>query len=332
MISYNSVFIGDMAHFLPPRRVTNQSIIEGQNLKMKASWVESRLGIHERRWAEDSETTSDLAVKALQSLRGSLGEGPLFLSTISPDYLTPSTSSEVKRKMNWQGLHPAYDISAACAGFIFSLESAALMSMATEQPVVYSAAAEIRSRFLDLKDRRTVFIFADAAAACSVVKKEKGAIAKLLWTSCSTQSHVAPEILIPAGGTKMPLTIELLNNKSDKIRMVDGVSITEAVEMKLLEAVKAALTERSESVSDYSFFVFHQGNGQLIQRILSQLGAAAEQTHINFGDYGNSSSASVAVALSEAAQLKKIKKGQKVLLVAMGAGYHLGLAGLEWKI
>jgi 3-oxoacyl-[acyl-carrier-protein] synthase-3 len=113
--------------------------------------------------------------------------------------------------------------------------------------------------------------------------------------------------------------------------MVDGVSITEAVEEKLVLAVQATLSKRAEKIEDYGFFIFHQGNGQLIQRILAQLGAHAEQTHINFGSYGNSSSASVAVALSEAAKLGKIKVGQKVLLVAMGAGYHLGLAGLEWK-
>jgi 3-oxoacyl-[acyl-carrier-protein] synthase-3 len=273
-------------------------------------------------------TTSDLAADVLKKI--SLGEGPIYLSTISPDYLTPSTSSELKRKVGWEGLSPAIDLSAACAGFIFALEQASLFLLGSKQKIVYALAAELRSRFLDLNDRRTVFIFADAAAGCVLSQDKVGAMAQVLWTSCSTQSKVAPEIYIPAGGAKQPLTHQLLDEKANTIRMVDGVGITEAVEAKLVSAVQLSLQSRQESIEDYAFILFHQGNGQLIERVLAQLGLQKEQTHINFGQYGNSSSASVAVALSEAASLGKIKPGQKVLLVAMGAGYHLGVAGLTW--
>lgn len=328
MIKHDRVFLHQLAHYLPENVISNEFLIENYKLKMKASWVEGRLGIKERRWVSELQTTSDLAVEALKKIANQ--EGPLVLSTISPDYLTPSTSSEIKRKIGWEGFAPAYDVAAACAGFIFSLEMGALLSQAHSTTPVYVAASEVRSRFLDLSDRRTVFLFADAAAVASLQKKEDGALAQLLWTSCSTQSRHLPEILIPAGGAKTPLTPELLQQGQNKIKMVDGVAITETVEGQLVDAVKNTLKETDETIADYNFFVFHQGNGQLILNILDQLGASADQTHITFGSYGNSSSASVAVTLSEAAQLGKIKSGQKILLVAMGAGYHLGLAGLRW--
>jgi 3-oxoacyl-[acyl-carrier-protein] synthase III len=328
MNKFNDVYIAALSHYLPERSVTNDEIINLNNLKIKSSWIETRLGITRRRWAAESETTSDLVVHVLKQLKAQ--EAPLFLSTISPDYLTPSTASEVKRKMNWKGQSPAIDMSAACAGFIFSLEMGAVYLSATESKQVCCIGAETRSRFLNLNDRRTVFLFADASAGCVLQKNKENAVAKVLWTHLITESTVEPEILVPAGGAKTPLTAELFNDNQHKIRMVDGGQISHTIETKLVDEIKGALKNLNEEVSDYSFFVFHQGNAQLIKEVLSQLNLSEDQTHINFTNYGNSSSASVAVALSEASELKKIKKGQKVLMVAMGAGYHVGLAGLEW--
>jgi 3-oxoacyl-[acyl-carrier-protein] synthase-3 len=227
-------------------------------------------------------------------------------------------------------MRPAYDISAACAGFIFALELGALIVRASSSAFAYVVAAEARSRFLNKSDRRTVFLFGDAAAACLLTQTKTDALAQLLWTECSTQSFGEPEILIPAGGAKKPITSSDLAENLHKIKMIDGVSITEAVETKLVDSVRRCLGERGESIEDYRFFAFHQGNGQLIKHVLGQLGASEDQTWINFDVYGNSSSASVAVVLSEAAEKGLIKSGDKVLMVAMGAGYHLGVAALRW--
>lgn len=328
MITHHNIFIQNLAHALPERRVTNEELIHARGLKMKASWVEGRLGIKERRWLSDQETTSDLAVSALSKLQGE--EGPLVLSTISPDYLTPSTSSEVKGKMAWKGSHQALDISAACAGFVFSLELSALILAAQKNSSVYAVAAEARSRYLNPDDRRTVFLFGDAAVACQMTQKENKALLKLNWTECQSQNFGEPEILVPAGGAKYPVDAVALEQSLHKIKMVDGVSITEAVEGQLVQAVNSCLKQQNEAIQDYHFFCFHQGNGQLIEKVLGQIGASPSQTHINFGEYGNSSSASVGVVLSEAIEKKLIQPGQKVLLVSMGAGYHLGLASLTY--
>ena len=259
------------------------------------------------------------------------GEAPLFFSTISPDFLTPSTSSEIKRKMSWKDNCVAIDLNAACAGFIFTLELGAIYLANSEQKQVYCVAAEIRSRFLNFKDRRTVFLFSDASAGCLLERTDSNAIAQLMWTHIITESLVEPEILVPGGGAKTPITETGLANGLHKINMVDGGNISHSVETKMLDIIGSSLKKLDEDISNYDFFIFHQGNGKLIKEILKKLNLKEDQTHINFPIYGNSSSASVAVALSEAHELKKIKKGQKVLMVAMGAGNHLGIAGLKWQ-
>ncbi len=328
MIQYQNTYLTKLDHKIPERSVSNDELIQKNSLKISSAWIEKRLGITTRRWAADDQTTSDLAVNVLKKI--SKGEAPLFFSTISPDYLTPSTSSEIKRKMSWKENSFAIDMNAACAGFIFCLEMAATYLKGSGQKKAYCVAAEIRSRFLNLNDRRTVFLFADASAGCLIETEKDNAIAELLWTQLLTESLVEPEILVPGGGAKTPMTVEGVNENLHKITMVDGGNITQSVETKLVSTIKESLEVLKEDVSSYDFFIFHQGNAQLIREVLKQLNLDENRTHINFDTYGNSSSASAAVALSEAHALGKIKKGQKVLMIAMGAGNHLGIAGLKW--
>ncbi|MFN7825007.1 MAG: ketoacyl-ACP synthase III, partial [Pseudobdellovibrionaceae bacterium] len=143
MIFFQSVYIKSLAHALPDRVVSNDELIQNYSLKMKSSWVETRLGIRERRWLSSDQTTSDLAAQAIQKLKTS--ECPIYLSTISPDYLTPSTASETKRKLQWKNSSPATDLSAACAGFIFALEMGSLYVSHQTQGDAIVAAAEARS-------------------------------------------------------------------------------------------------------------------------------------------------------------------------------------------
>jgi 3-oxoacyl-[acyl-carrier-protein] synthase-3 len=330
MIHFKNVFISKLSHYLPPQKISNQHLIDLNQLKMKASWIETRLGITERRWALPEQAASDLAAAAILQLGES--EAPMYVSTISPDYLTPSTASEIKRKLNWTGSEPAVDVSAACAGFIFALEQAALRIQSGATANCFACATEVRSRFLNLSDRRTVFLFADAASAAHLTNDASKAQGELLWTATYTQSRGPAEIMIPAGGSKTPVGTRELENQDHKIRMIDGVSIEETIYSELIDRISGNLRLRNETFSDYDFIVFHQGNSTMLKKICARIGFAEEQTHINFNIYGNSSSASPGVALSEAIQLGKIKAHNRVLVVAMGAGYHLGIAALKWNV
>ncbi len=330
MIEYKNVYISSLNHYLPVQKVSNQEIIDLNSLKMKAAWIESRLGIVERRWAHPDQAASDLAVESIKLHKSS--EAPLYVSTISPDYLTPSTASEIKRKLDWISSEPSTDIAAACAGFIFALELAALRILSGATQNSYACATEVRSRFLDLHDRRTVFLFADAACSALLTSDSQKSHGQLLWTATYTQSKGPAEILVPAGGSKQPIGPEQLAAQDHKIRMVDGGSIEDVIYSTLVERIKTCLQQRNERIDDYNFIVFHQGNATMLKKLCAEIGFSEEQTHINFNTYGNSSSASLGVALSEAVHLKKIKSGSRVLLVAMGAGYHLGIAGLSWNV
>jgi 3-oxoacyl-[acyl-carrier-protein] synthase-3 len=331
MIEYKNTYIHDLEFYVPESRITNQQLIDTYKIRMKADWIQNRIGINTRAWALDEEAASDLALKAIRKMNNPI-EGSLFLSTISQDYLTPTTSSELKRKLNWAQSLSAVDVSASCAGFIFAIEMAASRLYMTQNQVTYAVATEVRSRYLNKTDRRTAFLFGDAAAVMKLSKVSSASKGELLWTSCYTLSKGEAEILIPAGGSKYPITNERLANGQQFITMVDGVAIEETIYEFLLEKVKDSLSIRNEKIEDYSFVVFHQGNATLIQNLMQQMGLPLERTHINFDVYGNSSSASVGVALAEAIALKKIKAGSRVLAVAMGAGYNLGMMGLTWNV
>lgn len=331
MISYKNIYISSLGAYVPEKVVTNEEIIQKNQLKMKSSWIEGRLGIKERRWASEDQAASDLALLAMKKL-GSISEQPLFLSTISQDYLTPTTSSELKRKLKWTGNSLAVDCSASCAGLIFAMTLASNHLLATDDKGAYAVATEVRSRFLNQQDRRTVFLFADAACAMGLTKNPTGAIARLDWAFPQTLAQSEAEIYIPAGGSKEPINEMNLKEGRQYINMRDGSKIEETIDQFLVEKITGALSLRGEQISDYGFVVLHQGHAQLIYKLCENLGLRKDQTEVIFDTYGNSTSASVGVALHKAKEKGLLKKQMKVLMVAMGAGYNLGLAGLTWNV
>lgn len=327
MIHYSDLYLEEIESYVPSVVVTNEELIQREALKMKSSWIEKNIGIVERRWASPDEAASDLATRALEKMNLTTFEGSLFVSTISPDYLTPSTSSLIKRKAHLKNHLPAYDLSAACAGWIFAIEAAATRLKACEEREALAVATEVRSRYLNPKDRRTVFLFGDAAIAAKLVtEKPKKPHFQLNWTHTSSIATEEFEILVPAGGSVRPLNQSVLDQNEQFIHMVDGNSIVEATQRELIDSIKEAL--REGSLADYDLVLFHQGNKRLILTILGLFGLDESKTHITFDRFGNSSSASVGVTLRDAMDAKRLKQGSKVLLITFGAGQHLGLAEL----
>lgn len=326
-----NIYIKSISHYIPTRKVTNEELITKHSLKIKASWIEQRLGISTRAWAEGSETTSDLAIKSLQNLKES-PEAPLFLSTISPDYLTPSTSAEIKRKMNWNKGDIAIDLANACAGHIFAMDLASRYLQTSDNNIAYACAAETRSRFLNKQDRRTVFIFADAASSLQLTTEQKDSLGKINWIKTFTKFSPEHEILIPAGGAKTPLTNEGLDSQQNTITMCNGPQIEDTIFETLLKLVQDNLSAHQENLSQYDWMIFHQGNTQLIHKVCEKLNFPITKTHTTFEKFGNSSSASLVVTLSDAHEQGLLKKNQKILLVAMGAGYHAGICSLSWNM
>jgi 3-oxoacyl-(acyl-carrier-protein) synthase III len=325
---HKDIYLNDLSYYVPDRVVTNQEIIDARQLKMKADWLSSRIGINTRRWAAPDQAASDLAVEAAKKLKSEFKGGAVFVSTISPDFLTPSTASIIKRKLGLTDAYPGIDLSAACAGQIFALEQAAFRLQCTNESDALVIATEVRSRYLNPTDRRTIFLFGDGAS-CWHLSRKIG-IAKLDWTLAQTQASDDYEILIPGGGSKQPLTAESLALGEQFIRMNDGAKIVDATNSGLVDNIQLMVEKSGFKIKDYDYFVFHQGNGAIIRSIGKTLGLRDDQTWICFDRFGNSSSASCGVAFGEAYEQGAIKPGARVLLVAMGAGYHVGMASFSF--
>jgi 3-oxoacyl-(acyl-carrier-protein) synthase III len=329
MNKYSRVFISGLRHHVPERMVTNDDIIARESLKMKSSWIEKNLGITERRWCAPEEAASDLAVAASKELVAGFA-GPLFLSTISPDYFTPSTSAMIKKKLALTCKDPAFDLSAACAGWIFALEAAAVRLDAGRDAEALVLASEVRSKFLNPRDRRTAFLFGDGAVAARLTAtKPTAKYFELQWTHLSSIPVEDMEIFVPGGGSVAPFTASSLETDEQYIRMVDGNAIREATQTRLLEEIAGVLGGKAD-LSGHDLVLFHQGNKNLILTVLGLMGATAEKTFTTFETYGNSSSASVGVTLSEALKQGKLNDGACILLITFGAGQHMGMAQLVW--
>ena len=325
-----SVFIKDLSHYLPENLVTNQDIIDKNKLKITSRVVEKVIGIKTRFWASPTESVSDLAVKACQKIDLSKFDGPIFLSTITGDYLSPSTSSIIKQKLGLSGDAPTFDLNAACAGNLFALDLATKYLTGTEYKQALVIASECRSRFTNLSDRKTAFLFSDAASAI-LLENSEVATNTIEWIDTNTRASEQFEIFIPAGGASSPMSQESIQNKDHYIKMQDGSKIKDVTTSVLVDKIKSKLADENQTLDDFDQFVFHQGKGILILEIASRLGISEDKVHINFPEYGNSSSASVGVSLSEYIQNKDFASEPRVLIMAMGAGYHIGMASIKWR-
>lgn len=327
-----NIVIKGIAHYVPETIVSNQQIIDRHSLRIKASWIENRIGITERRWADENIAASDLAVKAVEKLKLVDFKGSIWVSTISQDYLTPSTASIIKQKLGITDKYPAIDLNAACAGQIFGLEMAKSRLEASDEEEALVIATEVRSRFLNKKDRRTAFLFGDGACAIHLKKepREKSG-GKINSLSTLTIPSDFFEILVPGGGSVSPVR-EPSDLDSVYIKMRDGERIVQLTTGNLLDIIREHMEKNRQTIDEFDFFVFHQGNGAIINSICNNLNISLSKTWINFNKFGNTSSASMGIALSEAHQQEKIKKGDKVMIMAMGAGLHVGIGSLTWGI
>ena len=319
-----------VSHYLPENIITNDDIINKYELRTSSKIVEKVIGIKQRRWASEDQATSDLAYLACKDIDLTQFDGPIFLSTITGDYLTPSTSSVIKSKLKIKGHAPTFDINAACAGKIFALDTAINYLKGSKYNQALVIASECRSRFTNKKDRKTTFLFADAASAI-LLEKDNSNDDSIEWIHTKTEASDHFEILIPAGGTKAPINHELIDQNQHLIKINDGTKIGEITTTRLIDTINQALEENNQKLDDFDQFIFHQGNGNLIKTIANKLNIDLDKVTINFPEYGNSSSASIGVSLSEHVNSSSIKDGERILLMAMGAGYHIGMASVIWK-
>lgn len=329
------VFIAGPEVFVPEQVVTNEELLKriGQTsgLQTRMAWIEARTGIRQRRWASSDQAVSDLAVAAARKL---LDRHPdarnrmthLLLATISGDYPSPPTSPFVQHQLGLAGIG-TFDMGAACAGFLAGLHQASVLNevFGGQQLLI---AADIRSKFLNPKDLATVILFGDAAAACLVTDRSEGANLRYLGSSVFTDGSVADIIKIPAGGSRSPGP-QTADPDLSYLTMKDGAALFfKAVEgMEFLG--RGLLEKLNLKMEDIAYLVPHQANLLMIRELAKRLQVPQGRCVEIISAFGNTSGASVGLALHHLTSGSDLQRGQKLLLVAAGGGGFLAASVLE---
>ncbi|NQY94822.1 MAG: ketoacyl-ACP synthase III [Campylobacteraceae bacterium] len=313
--------------YIPPKIMTNadfEKIIDTTD-----EWITKRTGIKERRLAEDDEASSDLGARAAQQAmdRAGLGKDDIDMvicATVTPDYLCmPSTACLIASKL---GLPPvmAFDISAACTGFVYAVSIAKAFIESGMKKNVLIVGAEKYSAILNYEDRGTCFIFGDGAGA-AIISATDNISEAIVDVNCSSDGNYDDLIKTPGGGSKNPCSQEVLDNKLACIQMKGNETFKLAVKT-LTSDVKVMLAKHNLTNQDIKHFIPHQANLRIIKAVGTALKLTDEQTVITVDRYGNTSAASIPMAMNYAYEQGRIKKGDTVLFDAFGAGLTWGSA------
>jgi 3-oxoacyl-[acyl-carrier-protein] synthase-3 len=314
---------------VPARILTNADL--EKMVDTSDEWITTRTGVRERRLAADDEFTSDLAAKAAVAAMqraGVTGEQIelIITATITPDMPFPSTSCLVQKKIGARRA-AAFDLEAACSGFIYGLEVAQQFIMSRTYDTVLVIGAEKLSSIVDWKDRNTCVLFGDGAGA-AVLQNRPNAHG-LLTAVMGADGEKADLLFMPGGGSRCPATIQSVNDRMHFLRMEGKETFKNAVQA-MQTAAEEALRRCEIDISRVKCIIPHQANRRIIEAVGERLGARPEQLFINVQRYGNTSAASVAIALDEAVSSGMIQRGDLILMIVFGAGLTWGAAVIEW--
>src|SRR2546430_5064671 len=316
--------------FYAPSRVLTNADLE-RIVDTSDEWITSRTGIKERRIASDGETTSTMSIRAArQALEKAHLRGQdlqlVIVGTASPDYLFPATACLVQAEIGATRAG-AFDVEAACTSFISALAIARgmIVSGAIENALVIGA--ETLSRLLNWKDRTTCVLFGDGAGA--VVVEATNASVGIESTVLHGDGSKGEMLMVPAGGSKMPATTETLERGLHFITMAGGEVFKLAVK-SMADAAEEAIAGSGLTLEDIDIMIPHQTKVPIIEGVTKRLGFPSEKVFVNIQRYGNTSAASVPIAICEAEATGRLHRGDKVLLVAFGGGFTWGAAVLEW--
>ncbi|MBU0744493.1 MAG: ketoacyl-ACP synthase III [Gammaproteobacteria bacterium] len=324
-MSSNKASILGIGSYVPDKILTNldlEKIVDTSD-----EWITSRTGIKERRIADDNQAASDLgyesAKRALKDAKMNASELDLIIvATISPDMIFPATACIIQEKLGAKNA-AAFDMSAACTGFIYAITTAKMFIEAGMYNNILVIATEALSKFVDWEDRNTCVLFGDGSGA-AVVGKKKSAKQGYIIDSCLSANGLYVDLLkTPGGGSRYPASKQTVKDKMHYLKM-SGNEVFKLAVQSMLEATFEVLEKAKLKPEDIACFIPHQANIRIIQAIQKRLKVPDEKVYINVDKYGNTSAATVIIALDEIVKQGLVKKGDKVLLVAFGGGFTWG--------
>lgn len=312
-----------------PERVLTNHDLEGM-VETSDEWITTRTGIKERRIAFPSQTTSELALEASRKALEAAEVRPqeidcIVVGTVTPDMLFPSTACLIQHALGAKNAF-AFDLEAGCTGFVYAMAMVEKFLLAEGRGKALVVGAETLSKIVDWQDRATCVLFGDGAGAAVLGLGETPGI---LATCLGADGGGAHLLELPAGCSRMPASIETVNQRLHYIKMSGNEVFKFAVRV-VEEASLEVLRKAQKTITEVSLFIPHQANVRIIQSAARRLGISEEKVFVNVERYGNTSSASIPIALDEAQGSGRIKRGDLVLLVGFGAGLTWGAALIQW--
>jgi 3-oxoacyl-[acyl-carrier-protein] synthase-3 len=324
-----SIILGT-GSYTPDKIITNDDM--SKIVDTSDEWIKTRTGIRQRQFAADDETTSDMALQAASKaiLNAGIEKNSIdciIFATMTPDMPFPSSACILQHKMGLPNV-TAFDIQAACSGFIYALNLANTMILSKQYKTILIIGAEKLSSILDFEDRTTCVLFGDGASAAILTESNDSNIG-ILHTDTGADGET-PELLHqPAGGSAIPPSIDSLNNRLHFLKMNGKEIFKKAVRVMGQSCVKS-LEACNLTSEDIDLVIPHQANMRIIESLAKRLEIPLDKFHNNLDLYGNTSAASIGIALDEAIQANRIKKGDRILLVAFGAGLTWGSQIIQW--
>lgn len=328
---FNATILGT-GSYLPEKVLTNNDIISIANINTSDEWIRKRVGVVERRFAADDEATSDLAIKAgLRALdcAGVTAEqlGMIVLATTVPDRIFPSTACIVQGRIGAPNAM-AFDLPVMCTGAVYALDIARRYVEDGSFEYALVIGSEVYSRMLDFTDRNSCIYFGDGAGAMVLGRAAPGEPG-IITSYVQTDGTGYETITAVAGGTRMPATLETVQHGLHYFQMKPK-DVWEFATSAFPRAVRTALERANLTVDDIDFLIPHQANINIIKFGMDALGIPMSKTYTTLDKYGNTSGASVAITLDEAARQGMIRRGDLVVLVGFGGGLAWGSAVMRW--
>jgi 3-oxoacyl-[acyl-carrier-protein] synthase-3 len=322
--------IKSLATYVPPRLLTNADL--ERMVDTTDEWILQRTGIRERHIVDPGVATSDLgreaAVKAIERAGLTPNDiGLIIVGTVTPDMMFPSTACLIQHKIGAQRAW-GFDISAACSAFTYSVTTASQIVSTGAHDHALVVGADVMSSIIDYKDRSTCVLFGDGAGACvvSAAGPDDGAI---LDFEHEIDGSGGPALCMPAGGSLHPPSHETVDRRMHYVKQ-DGATVFKFAVRKTEEIARRLLDRNGLTPGDLDLFVSHQANRRIIQAATEKLGVDPNKVIINIERFGNTTAATIPLALNDAVCSGRLKKGQLVLLASVGAGFTVGAVLVRW--
>jgi 3-oxoacyl-[acyl-carrier-protein] synthase III len=315
---------------LPPRLVPN-TWFEAQ-VDTTDEWIRSRTGIEARHFADDGVVTSDLAVEASRIALRTAGIPAeqldmIVCASVTGDTPFPATAVWVQEKL---GLScPAFDVNAACAGFSYGLATATAFVESGTADTVLLIGAEVFSRILDFSDRQTCVLFGDGAGATVIQASDRPGIEGTVLGADGTAAEI---LLVPAGGSRGPASPQTVAASRHRVQMPNGREVFKRAVTEMAASCREVLEKNGHSPDDVDLLIPHQANARIMVAVAERLGIPLERAVVDVAEVGNTSAASIPIALDRAYRAGRIHEGDLVLFTSFGAGLTWGATAIRWTM